>query len=188
MCQKVSKACGALAKLRHCVNTNVLREFYHSLFHSYVKYGILVWGNASHTSIRPLQVLMNKALKIMTFSPFGRIDIKPLYDYLKILDIQSIFSLETGKFVFKEKRNLLPVRIGDYFSNKVRIMTSSYNLRSNSLPLLSYRLSTTEQKSISSRGQLVWNRIPDNIRFDSPSFLSFKYHYKEYLFDQMYMD
>ena len=163
-----------------------MREFYHSLFHSYVKYGILVWGNASHTSIRPLQVLMNKALKIMTFSPFGRIDIKPLYDCLKILDIQSIFSLETGKFVFKEKRNLLPVKIGDYFSNISKITTSSYNLRSNRQPLLSFRLLTTEEKSIRARGQVVWNQIPDNIRYDSPSFLCFKHHYKEYLFDQMH--
>ena len=103
VCQKVSKACGALVKLRHCVNTNILREFYFSLFQSYVKYGLLVWGNASSTSLHPLQILMNKALKIMTFSPFGRIDIEPLYDCLKILDIKSIFSLKQENFYLKKK-------------------------------------------------------------------------------------
>ena len=38
---KISKACGALAKLRHCIGTNVLVEIYHALIHSYVRYGIL---------------------------------------------------------------------------------------------------------------------------------------------------
>ena len=40
---KISKACGTLAKLRHCLNTNVLVEIYHALVHSYVRYGILTW-------------------------------------------------------------------------------------------------------------------------------------------------
>ena len=123
----------------------------------------------------------------MTFSPFGRIDIEPLYDCLQILNIKSIFSLETGKFLYKEKRNLMPVKIGDYFSSSNATTTSSYNLRSNRDPELSYRLSSTQEKSIRSRGQLVWNEIPDNIR-NSPSFLSFKYHFKEYLLHQIHMN
>ena len=47
VCNKVSKACGALSKLRHCVDLNTLKNVYHALVHSYLRYGITVWGNAS---------------------------------------------------------------------------------------------------------------------------------------------
>ena len=47
ICSKISKACGALARLRHCVNTEIMKNVYYALVHSYIRYGILVWGNAS---------------------------------------------------------------------------------------------------------------------------------------------
>ena len=42
--KKISKSCGALAKIRNCVSTNVLKNVYHALVHSYFRYGILIWG------------------------------------------------------------------------------------------------------------------------------------------------
>ena len=39
--QKISKACGSLAKIRNCVEIETLREIYHALIYSYLKYGIL---------------------------------------------------------------------------------------------------------------------------------------------------
>ena len=75
ICKKISKACGSLANLRYCVNTSILREVYHSLIHSYLRYGVIVWGNASENTLQPLTYLVNRAARIMTFAPFGRIDL-----------------------------------------------------------------------------------------------------------------
>ena len=44
---KISKACGALAKLRNSVSIDKLKSVYHALVHSYLRYGILVWGHAA---------------------------------------------------------------------------------------------------------------------------------------------
>ena len=52
---KISKACGALAKLRNCVNIDVLKNVYHALVHSYLRYGILVWGHAAPSVLKPKQ-------------------------------------------------------------------------------------------------------------------------------------
>ena len=98
VCGKVASACGALAKLRHCVNTNILKEFYHALSYSYIRYGLIVWGNALPTTLKPVQALMNRAARIITFSPFGHIDMKPIYECLEILDLKNAFLLETSKF------------------------------------------------------------------------------------------
>ena len=40
---KISKACGALSKLRHCVSIDTLINVYYALVHSYLRYGIFVW-------------------------------------------------------------------------------------------------------------------------------------------------
>ena len=41
--KKVSKACGALAKIRHYVNTDILRNVYFAV-NSYLRYRIVAWG------------------------------------------------------------------------------------------------------------------------------------------------
>ena len=58
---KISKACGILSKLRHCLNSPVLIDIYNALINSYVRYGIIVWGNASESTLKPLQLLINRA-------------------------------------------------------------------------------------------------------------------------------
>ena len=42
---------------------------------------MLVWENACNTIFYPRQILINKALKIMAFSSFGRVDIEPLSSF-----------------------------------------------------------------------------------------------------------
>ena len=56
-CQKVSKVCGALAKIRHSVNIDILKNVYHALLYSYLRYGIIVWGNAAKATLEPLEIL-----------------------------------------------------------------------------------------------------------------------------------
>ena len=115
LCKKIAKGCGGIARLRHCVSINILKNVYHALIHSYLRYGIIVWGNASQNTLKPLQTIVNKALRIMTFAPFGNLDLTPMYDFLKVLNIQQIFLLECGKFQYKFHSNLLPITISGYF-------------------------------------------------------------------------
>ena len=44
---KISKACGALSKLRHCIGIDTLKTIYYALVNSYLRYGLIAWGNAS---------------------------------------------------------------------------------------------------------------------------------------------
>ena len=57
--KKISKGCGALAKIRNCVDIEVLKNVYHALIYSYLRYGIFIWGSESKTNMKPLQVLIN---------------------------------------------------------------------------------------------------------------------------------
>ena len=66
---KISKSVGGLAMLRHRTSISVLREVYHALVNSYVKYGLLIWGNACESALQPLNTLLNKVVRIITFAP-----------------------------------------------------------------------------------------------------------------------
>ncbi len=97
VCTKLSRACGALAKTRHYVSEDVLKSIYYALLNSYIRYGLTTWGNASYDTLQPLRVLTNRAVRIMSFAPFGRLDTKPIYTHFNILDVDNTFLLEAGK-------------------------------------------------------------------------------------------
>ena len=115
----------------------------------------------------------HRAVRIMTFAPFGRIDLEPIYKELYILDVKDTFILETSKFMFKLKKGLLPVSIGDYFGDsQTENRTIPYNLRNRDRPrLISTRLSSSEN-TIRIRGERVWNSIPEIVT--NTSFQTFK--------------
>ena len=81
--KKLSKTCGIILKLRHCVGIDILKTLYYALGYSYLRYGNIVWGNAVKTTLKTLVTRQNRIIKIMTFAPFGRADLHPIYEYLK---------------------------------------------------------------------------------------------------------
>ena len=160
---KISKACGALARLRNCTSMEVLKNVYHALIHSYLRYGILIWGNACQSVLEPLQILVNKAARIMTFAPFGNLDLNPAYEYLKILDVTKTFLLETGKYHFKLVNHLLPTVIGNYFdTSATQAARHTYSLRSlsSNRPPRFISKSKIGEKSIQYKGSQIWNAMP----------------------------
>ena len=185
ICSKISKACGALAKLRHFVGIDILKNVYHALVHSYLRYGILIWGHAAQSVLKPLQVSVNRAVRIMTFAPFGSLDLKPIYKQLKILNVSKTSLLETGKFEYKARNDLLPVTIGNYFlASSDSIPQHSYNLRSSNStapPILLSEIKTGE-KPLQFIGAQIWNGLKPEIK-GCESLNAFKKAYKKFLID-----
>ena len=182
---KIAKACGAMAKLRHCVSIDVLKNVYYALVHSYIRYGIIVWGNAAPSVLKPLQITVNRVLRIMTFAPFGNIDLQPMYDYLKVLDIDKTFMLETGKFMFKSENGLMTPHIGGYFEIDPHVNLHSYGLRSRSanIPTRLVAHKKLSEKSLQIRGKKLMKTFPSDI-LNSESFNIFKYSLKNFLLNE----
>jgi len=140
ICKKISKSCGSLARLRYCVEIDTLREVYHSLIHSYLRYGITVWGSASKTSLKKLQTIVNRALRIMSFAPFGQINLNPLYEILEILKVDDIYRLEIAKLVVvrafidfghtrKEEKTIKEIKKNIYSRNTIKLGWSITNIK-----------------------------------------------------------
>ena len=164
LCQKIAKACGVLAKLRHSVSIELMREIYHALCYSYFKYGIIAWGNAAETILNPIKKLNHRLARIMTFAPFGPIDLRPIMNYLNILDVDDIFLLETSKFIYKKQNDIIQVNIGNYFEILDHNVSNRYYMRSGTdfVERINYRTCYGE-KSLQFRAQPLWNDLPEDI-------------------------
>ena len=121
-----------------------------------------MWGNAEESILKPLVTLQNRIIRIMTFAPYGRVDLDPVYCDLRILGLPEMYFLEKAKFMHKYKNGKLPVIFDDYFRNS-ELVSHSYNLRRQvpQRPILS----TYAEKMIRHKGMDIWNNtIPDDIQ------------------------
>ena len=101
------------------------------------------------------------------------------------MDIDKSFLLETGKFIYKYKHELIPSDIiASHFSRSHSTQTiPRYSLRSrtNDRSVVPFELlSSYAQKSIQNRMSVVWNDIPTVIQ-NCESLSCFKALYKKYL-------
>ena len=85
-------------------------------------------GVVRQSVLQPLASLQNRIIRIMTFAPFGRVDLEPVYRDLKILGLPEMHFLEKSKFMHKYHYGKLPVIFNEYFQNNETI-SHSYNLR-----------------------------------------------------------
>ena len=51
---KVAKSIGILAKMRHFVPNDILRNIYNAFISPHINYGIINWGGAYQNSLDPL--------------------------------------------------------------------------------------------------------------------------------------
>ena len=60
---KLSNAAGILWKLKNTLPLDIKKKIYKSLFETHLNYMIQIWGSASFTAIKPLQIIQNRALR-----------------------------------------------------------------------------------------------------------------------------
>ena len=179
---KIAKSCGALAKIRHYVDTKTLVNIFHALVNSYARYGIIVWGNAGKATLKPLQSMVNKAIRIITFAPFGNIDLKPAYRQLKLLSVENLLKFELAKFTYKSNNDLLPIHVGNYFELSSEQHCHNHFVRNRLRPVRFLSKSKTGEKSVQYKSFQLWKEILPEIKTSS-SLSLFKRKYKTFLID-----
>jgi hypothetical protein len=61
--KKLSKACYIIRNAKTYMSASSLKVIYYAFFHSFMSYGIIFWGNSSHSSI--IFRIQKKAIGIM---------------------------------------------------------------------------------------------------------------------------
>ena len=150
----------------------MLKSIYYALVYPHLLYGILSWGSASESIMKKVRGVQNRIIKIMKFLPFGSCDLKPIYEELKILQVDDIYRLELGKFMYKFNNDLLPENFQEYFKYVRSIHHHNTRMSSN---LCMYPIKTNTKFSKSTlkyKGVEIWNSIPLKVK-TLPSIKSF---------------
>ena len=160
VCQKISKVSGVLSKLRYSLDLELLKNVYYALVYPYLLYGIMSWGCASESIMKNVRSVQNRVIKIMRFIPFGHYDLKPIYKEMDILQVDDIYTLEVGKFMYKFINGLLPENFHEYFKYVSNV--HQHNTRTaRNMCLYPIRSNTKFSKNtLKYKGVEVWNKIP----------------------------
>ena len=178
---KLSRALGMLFKIRHFIKKQTILILIHSIFLTHIRYGILCWGRADKTAVKPIEILLNRAIRCINFHKREQGKTTPLFYKDKILKLKEIFNLELAKFMHKYTNNYLPKSFNEYFNPAINI--HSHNTRNIHnkffIPRVNKKLG---QKSISFLGSQSWNNIPNSLK-DIKYSNTFAKKYKNHLLE-----
>ena len=95
---KLSRSCGLLARLRYFAKTDLLRTVYFAIFDSILRYAILVWGQYRNQTMKEIEKIQEKAIKIMSFKPKNEPS-NSLFRNLEIMKFKDILAYNNCIFV-----------------------------------------------------------------------------------------
>ena len=86
---KIARGIGILIKARGYFNNDCMKCLYYSFIYPYLMYCNHIWGNTYKTSLSKLQVLQNKAVRVLTGSN-PRTNTELLYNKSGLLNLNDI--------------------------------------------------------------------------------------------------
>ena len=95
LCNKLSRICGVLSRLKHYVPVLILKIIYNSLFLSHLNYGITAWGFNVGPRIKTLQ---KKAIRFISNAKYNS-HTTPMFKNLHLLQAVDIFKLACFKSI-----------------------------------------------------------------------------------------
>ena len=138
----------------------VCLTIYYSLIYSYLHYCCIIWGNACHSIIKPLQILQNRAVRLLSNKGY-RDTATPLYSKLSIIKIENLAEYLTLLFVKRFLINDLPAHMLTYFSYYHK---GYINTRSRDIFKVPYARTNWFKNSILIKGPTLWNNLPSNLQ------------------------
>src|SRR6218665_3698553 len=121
-----------------------------------------------------------KAIRVITKSAFAA-QTSPLFQQLKIFNLDQIRQYQTGIFMYGANHNLLPAIFQNYIIN-IKDIHKKFTRGSDALFLTVVR-NNYRKHSIRFMGPVLWNELPKPIR-DVSNLSSFKKGLLKYLLDK----
>ena len=175
---KLAKGCWAMKRLQEYVSSDVLLKVYYGLVLSNLQYCISCWGWIAGSNQKCLQVLQNRAVRMICKVP-SRTHSPPLYYNLKLLQVDDIYKLQVAKIMYKfDKKNWL----GSYEMKKINEVHDYFTRFSQSNYYSRQIANNKTMGALTAAGPRKWSDIPENIK--SLDFYNFKFEYKNYLLEQ----
>ena len=101
---KIARGIGILVKARKVFSNECVINLYYAFIYPYLIYCNHIWGNTYTTTLSKLQILQNKAIRIITGSP-PRTNNETLYKHNCMLNLNKINTYLVGNFMYDVYKN-----------------------------------------------------------------------------------
>ena len=154
---KLSRAIGMLAKIRHFVSVENLRNICHGIFASLLNYGAQIWGQCQHSHVKRIIKLQDRAIRIINFSQY-REPTSALYKKSEVLKFKDIITL--NNYLYDNFKGLLPTAL----LNKFAYLHDSHDHNTHNASLHCVKLPVSRTlvygiHSISGQAARAWNYL-----------------------------
>ena len=173
----VSRNIGVMHKLKHFIPDRILFTLYCTLILPYLNYGILIWGKAYKIHLQKLIKLQKWVIRTISNSHF-REHTPPLFAKYNVLNVEDMYNLELGTFMFKYATNELPISFKNYFTKRSDI--HNYKTRHASDLNMTKNMKAFSDHSIRTTGPIFWNSLHKSIK-DAKKLKHFRYQLKQSL-------
>jgi hypothetical protein len=120
LCTKISKSLYCINRVKNLLDRASLRKLYFSMVHSYLSYGINIYGCATSTSLDKLRKMQKKAIRVICNASY-RAHTAPLFKELKILPLDELIKYSNVKFMHFYYLKQLPMSFnGMWITNEER--------------------------------------------------------------------
>ena len=177
---KLFRSLGIFGKLGYYLNQIELIKIYYAFFYPHISYGILGWGSVNQTTLKTIQILQNKTLRIINkISWNDYVANNTLFVQHHLLKIRDIYNLELAKFMYMSSQKTLPEVFQNYFLSFENVHKHYTSSKSNKNYFLPYVRCNNAKLWLKFKGAQLWASIPSNLK--KYSFHTFVKKYKEYL-------
>ena len=176
---KVSRYVGILFKLKSFLPKYILSKIYYAFIHSYLNYGLFIWGATPASNLSKLRRIQNKAFHVISGTGW-REHTPPLYATEKILQSSKLITYSVAKFMHKFTNKKLPESFYHFFTFFAKIHSRyAKNSTKPNQYFIPFFHSLRTQRRIKFRGAKIWNAVPDDLK--RVNFYHFKLKFKQYL-------
>ena len=175
--QSLSKTVGTLYRIRHFLNKKSLSIILHSLIISKINYGLICYGRANKTNLKPIKILLNNALRCINFLHRRDKRISTIYYEQGVLQLKDLFELQLGKLCYKFNKKLLPPSFNKFFVNTSEI--HRYNTRKSKKSFFRPKnKNSSGYNRLQNLGAKLWNQTSDMLK-KCKSINSFNINFKK---------
>jgi hypothetical protein len=158
---KLSNALYVIKNVKQNINTDCLKTIYYALVYSHLAYGVILWGSTYDVHLNKLVIMQTKIIRAISNVTYNE-HTQPLFQSLKLLKLQEIYTMEIAKFMYKYTTRDIVEPLSNIYTVTNRVHYHDTRQTEHIRPTIS-RLNSSTQ-SILYKGPMIWNSIPSEIK------------------------
>ena len=163
---KISRNIGIPSRFRYLFPKNILKAICYSFVHPYFLYCISVWASTFPSVFKSLQILQNKAMRILFNVEHGS-SVRHLYGNSGIYSLDQLHTISISNICHDYLYNSLPSNFSGIFSTNSQFHnypTTQIFMSPCSDFSCEFRPTSRAGFSIRHTGSKIWNSIPISVR------------------------